>query len=97
MTAPASGSEAAMVAAQHAPIGAKICTTKAIRTIGRKFFSRRIANPYTSDLNHQRVRSRDQVPGTMLQLQGVSLSKSAAFYAAGKAPYPDTKPRGYYS
>ena len=53
MTAPASGSEAAMVAAQHAPIGAKICTARAIRTIGRKFFSRRIANPSASDLNHQ--------------------------------------------
>src|SRR5919112_1208310 len=52
MTAPASGSEAAMVAAQHAPIGAKICTARAIRTIGRKFFSRRIANPSASDLNH---------------------------------------------
>src|SRR5215216_2099542 len=52
MTAPASGSEAAMLAAQHAPIGAKICTAKAIRTIGRKFFSRRIANPSASDLNH---------------------------------------------
>ena len=52
MTAPASGSEAAMVAAQHAPIGAKICTARAIRTIGRKFFSRRIAHPSASDLNH---------------------------------------------
>src|SRR6476620_7139585 len=52
MTAPASGSEAAMAAAQHAPIGAKICTTRAIRTIGRKFFSRRIAHPSASDLNH---------------------------------------------
>src|SRR5258707_15644670 len=53
MTAPASGSEAAIVAAQHAPIGAKICTARAIRTIGRKFFSRRVANPSASDLNHQ--------------------------------------------
>src|SRR5436190_21857368 len=52
MTAPASGSEAAMDAAQHAPIGAKICTARAISTIGRKFFSRRIANPSASDLNH---------------------------------------------
>ncbi|MEH2501847.1 hypothetical protein V1290_000658 [Bradyrhizobium sp. AZCC 1578] len=53
MMAPASGSEAAMLTAQHAPIGAKICTTRAIRTIGRKFFSRRrIANPSASDLNH---------------------------------------------
>ena len=52
MTAPASGSEAAMLAAQHAPIGAKICTISAIRTMGRKFFSRRIANPSASELNH---------------------------------------------
>src|SRR6187431_1317926 len=52
MTAPASGSEDAMLAAQHAPIGAKICTARAIRTIGRKFFSRRIAHPSASDLNH---------------------------------------------
>jgi hypothetical protein len=52
MTAPASGSEAAMLAAQHAPTGAKICTNRAIRTIGRKFFSRRIAIPSASDLNH---------------------------------------------
>src|SRR5215207_2928458 len=53
MKAPASGSEAAMLAAQHAPIGAKICTARAIRTIGRKFFSRRrIAIPSASDLNH---------------------------------------------
>src|SRR5471030_1204407 len=35
-----------MLAAQHAPIGAKICTARAIRTIGRNFLSRRrIANP----------------------------------------------------
>ena len=42
-----------MLAAQHAPIGAKICTTRAIRTMGRKFFSRlRIANPFVSEPNH---------------------------------------------
>jgi hypothetical protein len=35
-----------MLAAQHAPIGAKICTARATRTIGRNFLSRRrIANP----------------------------------------------------
>jgi len=33
----------------------------------------------------------------MLQLQGVNLAESDAFHAAGKAPYPDTKPRGYCS
>ena len=30
-----------MPAAQHATIGAKICTAKAIRTIGRNFRNRR--------------------------------------------------------
>ncbi len=30
-----------MLAAQHAAIGAKICTAKAIRTIGRNFRNRR--------------------------------------------------------
>ncbi len=30
-----------MLAAQHAPIGAKICTAMAIRTIGKNFRSRR--------------------------------------------------------
>ena len=34
-----------MLVAQHAPIGAKICTARAIRTIGRNFRNRRIANP----------------------------------------------------
>src|SRR5882757_6138230 len=64
MTAAASGSEAAMLAAQHAPIGAKICSTRAIRTIGRKFFSRlRIANPSKRELITLRVRSRGEVPG----------------------------------
>src|SRR6185312_9003256 len=53
ITAPASGSEAAMDAAQHAPIGAKICTARATRTIGRKFFSQRIAIPSAPDLNSQ--------------------------------------------
>jgi hypothetical protein len=49
------GSEAAMLAAQHAAIGAKICTVRAIRTIGRNFRSRRrIDEPTSSKLliNH---------------------------------------------
>src|ERR1700712_1171987 len=54
MTAAASGSDAAMLAAQQAPIGAKICTTNANRTIGRNLFSRaRIANPSEAEPNHQ--------------------------------------------
>jgi hypothetical protein len=36
-----------MLAAQHAPIGAKICTVRAIRTIGKKFRSRRRINEPT--------------------------------------------------
>jgi len=37
-----------MAAAQHAPIGARICTINAIRTIGRNFFKRRrIRKPTT--------------------------------------------------
>jgi hypothetical protein len=80
MTAPASGSEAAMLAAQHAPMGAKICTIRAIRTMGRKFFSRRIRKLILlQNLITVRVRSRDQVPGTMLQLQGINPAKSDAF------------------
>jgi hypothetical protein len=47
MIAACSGSEAAMLAAQHAPIGAKICTVRAIRTIGKKFRSRRRINEPT--------------------------------------------------
>ena len=35
------GSEAAMLAARQAPIGARICTARAIRTMGRKFRNRR--------------------------------------------------------
>jgi hypothetical protein len=41
MAAADSGSEAAMLAAQHAAMGAKICTIKAIMTIGRNFRNRR--------------------------------------------------------
>ena len=53
-----------MLAAQHAPIGAKICTSRAIRTMGRKFFSRlRITDPSERELITPGVRSRDQVPG----------------------------------
>ena len=39
--APWRGSEAAMLAAQQAPIGARICTASAIRTMGRNFHNRR--------------------------------------------------------
>ena len=35
------GSEAAMLAAQQAPIGARTCTARAIRTMGRNFHNRR--------------------------------------------------------
>jgi len=36
-----------MLAAQHAPTGAKICTVRAIRTIGKKFRNRRRINEPT--------------------------------------------------
>ena len=40
-----------MLAAQHAAIGAKICTTRAIRTIGRNFRNRRrISKPIPFDV-----------------------------------------------
>jgi hypothetical protein len=53
-----------MLTAQQAPIGAKICTASATRTMGRKFFSRRrIAKPIRCHLITGRVPSRDQVPG----------------------------------
>ena len=42
------GSEAAMLAAKHAPIGAKICTIRAIRTIGKNFRNRRRIGTSTS-------------------------------------------------
>ena len=42
-----------MLAAQQAPIGAKICTTSANRTIGRNLFSRaRITSPSEREPNH---------------------------------------------
>ncbi len=55
-----------MLAAQQAPIGAKICTARAIRTMGRNFLNRRrIEKPPLRgrQLIMQGVRSRDQVPG----------------------------------
>jgi hypothetical protein len=36
-----------MAAAQHAAIGARICTARAIRTIGRNFRNRRRMNEST--------------------------------------------------
>jgi hypothetical protein len=41
------GSEAATLAAQHAAIGARICTVRASKTIGRNFRSRRRMNQST--------------------------------------------------
>jgi hypothetical protein len=55
-----------MLAAQQAPIGAKICTVRAIRTMGRNLRNRRrIEKPPVRDrqLIMQRVPSRDRVPG----------------------------------
>src|ERR1700726_4516333 len=84
-----------MLAAQHVPMGAKICTTRAIRTTGKKFFSRlRIANPSDSDLITLRVRCRDQVPGFIFHCCG---NKPAApvYRPLRAAPsLPDYLPRG---
>jgi hypothetical protein len=44
MAAACRGSEAAMLVAQQAAIGARICTIKAISTIGRNFRNRRRIN-----------------------------------------------------
>src|SRR5664279_2043874 len=67
MTAACSGSAAAMLAAKQAPIGARICTVRAIRTMGKKFRNRRRINEASLfELGNQtirRVRSRDQAPG----------------------------------
>jgi hypothetical protein len=48
IAAVAKGSEAATPAAQQAAIGARICTAKAIRTIGRNFRNRRRINQLPS-------------------------------------------------
>ena len=56
-----------MLAAQHAPIGARICTARAIRTTGRKFRNRRRIDQVRLfrkyQLIMQEVLSRDRVPG----------------------------------
>src|SRR5262249_52413214 len=74
ITAALRGSEAAMLAAQQATIGAQTWSASANRTMGRKFFSRlRIATSIRGQNNHQqspksRRRSRnyltcrDQIP-----------------------------------
>jgi hypothetical protein len=41
------------------------------------------------------VRSRDEVPGTMLRLQGKKQAKSDTFCSNRRAPYHDTKPQAY--
>ena len=60
--------------------GCKICTTRATRTIGRKFFSCRcIANPSASDLNHHESPKSRSGSGTMLPFQGEKPAKNDAF------------------
>ena len=98
ITAPVRGSEAAMLAAQQAPIGAKICTASANRTMGRKFLSRRrIATPIRRHLITRRVRSRDQVPCTILHaatnsLVSVHSSHKPARESLTLLPYPARVP-----
>ncbi len=65
-----------MVAAQVAPTGAKICTSAAIRTIGRKFFSRRRINQFLLPANQSCTESAVEfrfptIPGTALFLAHV--------------------------
>src|SRR5260370_36454710 len=66
MAAAGRGWEAAMLAAQHAPIGARICPARAIRTPGRKFRNRRRIDQVhlfrSCELIMQGVRSRDRFP-----------------------------------
>ena len=82
-----------MLAAQHAPIGAKICTTRAIRTTGKKFFSRlRIANPSASDLITLRVRSRYPVPDFILH--GCGNKPATAVYQGPPATFLPTPGSG---
>ena len=53
-----------MPAAQQAAIGARICTTSAIRTIGRNFWSRRrITNPPASGVSDRDELVEIGVPG----------------------------------
>ena len=95
MTAPASGSEAAMLAAQHAPIGAKICTARAIRTMGRKFFSRRIANPSASELNHpESPKSRSGSRNYVAASRSKPGEKRCILAAFGMAPYLEYQASG---
>jgi hypothetical protein len=51
-----------MLAAQHAPTGAKICTIRATRTTGKKFFSRLRIQPTQCDLKRRRRWESSQVP-----------------------------------
>jgi hypothetical protein len=50
IAAACSGSEAAMLAAQQAPIGARICTARAISTRGRNFRNRRRIKNHLFDI-----------------------------------------------
>ena len=63
-----------MLAAQQAPIGAKICTIRAIKTIGRNFRNRRRINQPTfstgASLITSGVRSRGPPTGDILSLKG---------------------------
>lgn len=73
MVAAASGSDAARLAAQHAPIGAKICTNRATRNTGRNFFSRRrIADPSKGELTTMEAGSRDWTPAYLFPPDGNS-------------------------
>jgi hypothetical protein len=72
-----------MLAAQQAAIGARICTVRAIRTIGRNFRNRRRIKESTlwdvAKLIMQRVLSRDQVPDDSSLARRYELRKQDPF------------------
>jgi hypothetical protein len=73
-----------MLAAQHAPMGAKICTTSASRITGKNLFNwRRIANPSASELTTVRVQSRDRFPELCCSFKEESWRKPMRFAAFG--------------
>ena len=100
ITAALRGSDAAMPAAQQAAIGAKICTARANRTMGRKFLSRRrIATPIQpSNNHHQSPKSRAGFPDlsrpVAMKYQRPARCIARSAIAMRFRPYPLT-PRGF--
>ncbi|XSC46598.1 hypothetical protein ACF1BQ_012865 [Bradyrhizobium sp. RDT10] len=69
-----------MLAAQHAPMGAKSAPPGQSGRLAENSSAAGASQSHPlQTLITMRVRSRDQVPGTMLQLQGINPAKSDAF------------------